>query len=275
MIIRAVSSLLLFCCYCWPILGQTGDSLVLVDTMRTSATALYADPIGSFYLIENKRSIAKYSPLGVALFRYSNNRHGDIGWMDTTDPFHIQVYYPDFKKLILLDNDLSELESYDLFALGLYDHPGIGLSYDNNFWLFDSNTGQIKKIDKRGDLLLESDNIFYELDAAPQPSRVVETKKYVLVQDRNQGIFVFDQFAKYIKQLKIPVPELFQIRNDRLLFLADGALQIVGLNDGRRAQLPLPAADQISHVQYTGDYLYTLIPGQVNIYQFQKKKSSE
>lgn len=267
--IRGIGSLLVM--ILWLSFAQAQDSLSLVHSFAAQAQELYADPLGSFYLVDNKRSIIKYSNDGQLLFRYSNNRLGDIGWIDTTDPFHIQLYFPEFRRLVLLDNDLGELESYDLFALGLYDHPGIGLSYDNNFWLFDNNTGQIKKINKRGEVLLESDNLFYELTETPSPRRVVETKKYVLLMDEKQGTFIFDQFGKYLKKFKQNIPAIFQIRNDRLIYYAKGSLVFVGLSNGRLMEIPVPTSATTSHVQYTGDHLFTLDDNQVNIYKFKMK----
>jgi len=270
MLIRKIGSAVLFCFLAALCSATALDSLILVDSFSTKADRLYADPLGSFYLVEKNRSIEKFSASGKFLFRYSNNRLGDIGWMDTNDPFRLQLYFPEFRKLVLLDNDLSSLESYDLMALGLYDHPGVGLSYDNNFWLFDNNTGQIKKINKRGELLLESDNIFYNVKQSPSPSRVVETKKYVLLMDEHQGIFVFDQFGKYLKNLEGNIPEHFQIWKNRVVYFSNGALHFLGLDNGQKAEVELPGAEQIVHAQFSGDQLFTLQAGKVFIYQIPK-----
>jgi len=272
MIIRGIGSLL-FLLFCLNLSFAQGlDDFILKNSFAAEAQELYADPLGSFYLVNKKRSITKYSADGKLLFRYSNNRLGDIGWMDVSDPFHLQLYFPDFRTLVLLDNDLGELESYDLQELGLYDSPAAGLSYDNNFWLFDNNTGQVKKINQHGEILLESDNLFYELKETPKPFRLLETKRYVLLMDKLQGTFVFDQFGKYLRKLKQQIPSHFQIRNDRIIYFDQGKLIFIGLKDGRVIEIRVPASATTSHVQYTGDRLFSLDNNQVNIYQLNMKK---
>ena len=216
--------------------AQFGDTLwisqsqmIPLDSFPTDAQSLSTDPLQNYFLAGPRPEVTKYNRYGKFLFRYSNNRLGPLTWMDAPNPFNIQLFFKEFQQLILLDNTLSELNTYDLIELGYYDASAVTISFDNNLWIFDAISGELRKIDDHGNILFASDNLFYQLDTDPEPLRLVESKKYILLLDKQQGFFLFDIFGKYLRQLDIPPTPRFQLRKDLLLFEENGRLNIYNL----------------------------------------------
>ncbi|NNE28579.1 MAG: hypothetical protein HKN16_03015, partial [Saprospiraceae bacterium] len=122
----------------------------------------------------------------------------------------------------------------------------------------------------RGETLLESDNLFYQLDRSPKPTRVVETKSFVLLQDLDQGTFVFDQFGKFIRPLSIGIPNDFQIWNDMIVFYEDSSLVFHSLKNSNTRKLTIPNASNVEAIQFWGNQVYLQKDGKIHVYEIRK-----
>jgi len=258
------------------IAAQFGDTLwlspqkiILLDSMTTSATLLTTDPLQNYFLAGPRPEITKYDRSGKFLFRYSNNRYGPLTWINAPDPFNIQLFFREFQRLILLDNTLSELSSYDLQGLGYYESSAVTVSFDRNLWIFDAISGELRKLDDQGNILFASDNLFYQLDTDPEPLRLVESKKYILLLDKNQGFFLFDIFGKYLGKLDIPATTKFQLRKELLFYEENGKLHIYNL-DTRSISVILFSDNLESNskdIRLEADILYHLDEEQLRVYK--------
>lgn len=155
-------------------------------------------------------------------YLYENDRLGNISSIDVINPQKILVFYDDFDFVIILDNALSERSEIDLKTFELTDVNAIALSNDNNLWLYDPISFQLKKIDNRGFSLAQSlPLISYNLGVI-DPIKIIEDKNSVYLLD-DSGILIFDNLGQYIKLIPFDNITDFQVANNGFIYL-DGKI---------------------------------------------------
>ena len=192
----------------------------LLAVLPEPAATFTTDPLNHIYLVTPDNTLLKYDDRGRELFRYSDNTLGPLAHLDATNPFQVLLFYPEMQQIRLLDRTLAPIGSIDLGALGFWQVPAVAHSSDNQLWLYDPRTFQLKKIDSRGRVLLHSPDLQLLLGSAPQPTFLLEARQSVFLCDPLQGIHLFDLFGQYLKSLPIQGLNDFQVFDDLLLYLA-------------------------------------------------------
>lgn len=215
----------------------------LIKKIDIQAKWMATDKLQQLYLITTENEVIKYSPEGTELFRFSNNTLGDLTHIDITNPFSVLLYYPDFLTIYTLDRTLNKTGEFSLFDLNLTNVETVGMSNDNNVWLYDFVFYRIKKINRKGEVLRESIiNLSNEFESPLQPNFILERENWLYVNDPNLGILVFDIYAQYQKTIDIKNLTHFQIIDNQLIYkekeqlksfhLKSLATQIIDLPEG-------------------------------------------
>lgn len=185
--------------------------------IRVDAQFITTDKLQQLYVVDQENDLVKYDAEGKELFRYSNNTLGELGHVDATDPFNVLIYYPDFLNVYTLDRTLNLTGEFNLQSLGLLGTQAIGMSNDNQMWLYDENVFKLRKIDRNGEVLLESNDLGLSLGESVSPNFVVERENWVYLNVPSKGVLVFDNFARYNKMINIKT-EHFQIWEGHLVY---------------------------------------------------------
>ncbi|MEO1627950.1 MAG: hypothetical protein AAFV25_22565 [Bacteroidota bacterium] len=176
------------------------------------------DKLQQCYAISPTNELIKYNREGKELFRYNNNWLGELAIVDATNPFNLFLYYPEYMTVITLDRTLNETSTYNFFDLDLTDVQAAGMSNDNNIWLYDNIRFTLKKIDRQGNVLLESNNLNLAIGHSIDPNFLVERNNQVYLNDPELGILVFDNFANYLHTLPLKSLRHFQVGEYLLSF---------------------------------------------------------
>lgn len=274
-----MNSYLKYCCLlcgCFCLLatnsfGQASadsNAVRLVQELSITSSFFATDKLGQIYIVEDDQ-LVKYSSSGDSLFQFNNHRNGELALVDPTDPFNVVLYYPEFLKVVTLDRTLSPTSEFDLYDLNIVDVPAIGMSNDNNMWIYDNSSFTLKKINRNGKLVVESENLSFQLDSWLQPTFILERGNFVFVNDPEQGIFIFDLFGKYIKTLEIMGLTDFQVENDNVIYQQESALHAFDLNTLNEIVIPLPTdISEDDQVQVQKDLIYVRKEGKVLVYKF-------
>ena len=239
--IAAQVVLLLFLSFSLAAQSKDTTTYHILKTFPLQATFVTSDALQQWYIATAEGLLLKYNKQGQLLFEYSNDRLGTIGMIDATNPFNILVYYPDLATVILLDRTLSEIKEINLFSLAIFEPQAIALANDNNIWVYDPITAQLKKIDRTGTVLFQSKNLTQTIGTSIQPTFLIERNNQLFLSDPQQGIFIFDAFGQLQQQLPILGVEQFQISNGQLLYIQANTLNTIALNSLETTTIPLPA----------------------------------
>ena len=253
------------------VMGQSEQKpldYALLHTLDISSAVFTTDQLRNVYTVTKTNEVIKYTPAGQVQFRYNNNTLGALNFIDATDPFNLLLFYPDFRRVILLDRTLSETGAFDLFNLDVIDVPAVGISSDNNLWMYDDIKFILKKIDRNGKVVQASNNLSLVLGKTLMPNFILERNNGLYVNDPEAGILVFDLFGNYTKTIDIKGLTQFQIVDQQLIYWQDGKLNVFNLKSlqTRSLDLALPPGEE-QMVRIEKDRLYVRTGPSLNIYQ--------
>lgn len=261
---------------CWSILanGQTIDStqLDLQHRIPISTSLFTTDRLTNVYTVTESNEIIKYNPQGQEQFRFNNNTLGELAYIDATDPFNLLLFYPDYRTVFLLDRTLNKNGEFNLFDLDVIDVPAVGISNDNNLWIYDDVKFNIKKINRNGDVLIESNNLNLVLGKSIAPNFIIERNNTLFVNAPETGILLFDLFGNYIKTIDIKNLRQFQVLGDQLIYQQDGQLLVFNLKSliGRSLDLGLDHSEN-PLIRIEKDRLYVRTGLSLNVYTIKKQ----
>ncbi len=222
------------------VVGQEEQSFEKIATIKGTFSYFTIDDLNQIYTITNDNDIVKYDIDGNELFRYSNNRMGNLSSLDVSNPLNILLYYPDQQTAITLDRTLSETGEFDLFGPETLEVTAICLSIENKLWTFDASNYRLKLIDSSGLAYEESDDLSLYFDAPPEITQMEAHKGCIYANVPESGIVIFDNYGQFDKELPVPGLSHFQFYNDKLFFQKDGELLALDLNTLKEVTLKIP-----------------------------------
>lgn len=211
-------------------------------TLKGDYRFFTTDPLQHLYLVTSSEELIKYDASGKELFRYSNFTLGRLGHIDATNPFSVLLYYPDFQAVVLLDRTLSQVGEINLLELDLPNTNAIGLDSDNFIWVYDPVRFQLRRLNIRGEVNLQSENLALSLPQPPEVGFLVARENQIFLSDSTKGLFILDNFGRLdriLPLLGLSLPS-FQIRNQRIIFFQNHKLKQVLLQNLAEEEALLP-----------------------------------
>lgn len=99
------------------------------------------DNLGYYYYIKNN---VFYKQKETEIWQYQNVGLGEITKVDLINPLKIVVFYENFNKVILLDNQLNEVNVVDFSVLtDVIIAHNVGMCGQNSLWVFNSMNQQV------------------------------------------------------------------------------------------------------------------------------------
>jgi len=248
--------------------GARADSLLtLVRQTPLAATDFSVDNLGNLYVITPDNQLRKFNAKGDSIGVYNEvKRYGTLGEIDVTNPLKLLLFYPDFMTILALDNFLNRLYKVDLRQAGILQTSTVAQSYDNNFWVFDEQNAQLKKMNDQGQAIMTSNDFRQLFGEAVLPTEIIDQDGLVYLNDPAQGIYIFDYYGgfkvklsfKGVSGLKVFGKNIYGIRGNEVFSYKPGTLQ--------EQHLTLPfSAKEASRIQIVYNGMYVL-KGQVLSY---------
>lgn len=198
------------------------------------------DNLQNTYLFDENQEVIKYNSEGKETYRYSNTRLDEPTYIDATDPFNLLVFYKNYQTVVLLDRTMNPTATFNFINFDLFNINAVGISSNNSIWVYDELNFRLKKIDRNGKVVQESEDLGLLLDMEIQPNLLIEREQMVFVNDPNIGLLVFDFFGQYMKILDIKNLTDFQIIENRLVFQENENLKSFHLKSLLEQPLNLP-----------------------------------
>lgn len=175
------------------------------------------DPQGNVYAIYPSE-IKKFNTQGEELFNYSNNVLGEIAHVDASNPMKILVYYPDYAKIVVLDNTLSEWsEQMTINDLNIEETTLVCSSYNNGIWFYNPLKFQLSRIE--GEVVTNnSAQLNSILSEDLNPSYLSEYNGKLYLADKNIGVLVFDIYGAYLKTIPLQDFTSMQIKDKYVIY---------------------------------------------------------
>jgi hypothetical protein len=182
-----------------------------------SSKYVTTDKLNQIYLVTQNDELIKYNAEGKELFKFFDRTLGEITYIDANNPFQIAVFFKDFQTVIWLDRTLNPISKINLSNFDFFQINALAVASDNNLWIYDNTTFQLKKVNNQGQILLET-NELNALVNSLNPNFLIEKNNRIYLNNPETGILVFDNFGQFLQTIPLTNLSTFQIINDELFY---------------------------------------------------------
>ena len=195
------------------------DSQTIVIEQNAKITAV--DPQGNIYAV-NDATLYKFAPDGTLLHSYNNNLLGNISSIDVDNPLKIMLFYQDAGNILFLNDKFSPIgDRVDLFSRGLTTITLATYSTKNELILYDESNTDLIFLDF---YFREKERIHYNFTDFHPILLTNVNEKMTVMQDPQQGVFFFDNFGTFEKNIAVLSAYPIQILNNQIIYINDNQL---------------------------------------------------
>ena len=182
-----------------------------------SSKYVTTDKLNQIYLVTQNDELIKYNAEGKELFKFFDRTLGEITYIDANNPFQIAVFFKDFQTVIWLDRTLNPISKINLSNFDFFQINALAVASDNNLWIYDNTTFQLKKVNNQGQILLTTNELNALTDNL-NPNFLIEKNNRIYLNNPETGILVFDNFGQFLQTIPLTNLSTFQIINDELFY---------------------------------------------------------
>ncbi len=166
----------------------------------------FLDPMGKAYFLLEDARLVTGNQLGGNTYSFYDSSLGGPDYVDVANPFQILLYYRDYGMVLILDRTLSELDRIDLFANPAIRQPGaLARSYDNGIWVFDNWSYRLLRLDERGEVDRQTNNLRLELNGPGAPDALYVDRNAVMLYFREENrMAVFTNYGEFQRWVTVP-----------------------------------------------------------------------
>lgn len=203
----------------------TDSSFSLVKTYKGDVTGAAVDNLDNLYIISSTGQVKKFGAKGDSVGVFNGIRaYGKLYTIDVSNPLKPLLFYKDFSNVVVLDRFLASRASLNLRQFNILQPSAIGLSYDNNIWVFDQYDNKLKKIDEAGNILLQTDDFRSLFNQSFAPQKIINENGFVYLADSASGIFVFDNYGTYKRKILLKDWQTIDVWNGMVVRLGKDAI---------------------------------------------------
>jgi hypothetical protein len=229
--------------------------------------SLTTDRLGNAYmLVENQ--LLQFGTDGKPKANFSGKNLGEIGAVDVTNPMKILLFYPDFAKIIQLDNKLAFQSEIELRQIQINQPLAVCNSEEDGYWVFDRQDDMLKKVDMSLQIIHQSGNMTQVIGYQIQPNMMLQTNGFIYVNNPETGILVFDRYGEYYKTFPYKNLLSFQVIGREILFTSGNKLLRVDTKTGDEKEVLLPVKNSIINARIEQHELYLLTNDSLRFYSF-------
>ena len=219
--------------------AQTTPEYTLIAEIKEKTDYIVMDNMEHVYTYD-ATNIKKYDKIGSFMFSYSALSIGRISSVDVYNPFKIMVFSKDFERLVFLDNKLAIQQSASILSDLNILSACVCVSYDNGFWVYDESKKQLFRYDAQYNLRNTSQMITNFVEKDIDPLFIKETNSgFLLLNDKENGILVFDRFGTYLKSIPI-FTDYFYVYNNQIVYIENELLHSIDIQTLQQGKMPLP-----------------------------------
>lgn len=245
--------------------ARAQSRLSLVSATPMSGSDFRVDNLGNIYAVGPDGQIRKYTAAGDSVAAYNETRrYGSLSALDVTNPLRILLFYQDFMTVVALDRFLGRLYVSDLRQAQILQASTVAAAYDNNFWVFDEQNAQLKRIGDQGQAVMTSDDFRQLFGESITPEEIVDQGGLVYLNDTARGIYVFDYYGGFKVKLSFKGLTGLRVFGKNIYGIVGGQLFSYQPGTLREDRLALPPAEKYQ-IMFGG--LYALHKGVLYYYK--------
>ncbi len=257
---KLISIIVIFLVFCLGLQAQWDQ----IKEVEIGTGVFHVDFSGNIYLVDNS-SIKKLDSEGKTANTYTNSMFGAIHSVDVSNPFRILLFYADFNYVIFLDNTLSMLrDPIALDNVNLLRPEVLCSSQKGGFWVYDGIDYRIKYFNNQLEKQNESNSIVLK-HKNDKPVLLAEFSDYICLVFEKSGVFVFDKFAGFVINIKVPGIKAIYATDNSFFYITDLLYKLSPIQAPVAITTQIPEQDY-RYISYTGQRLYIVFNKILKIY---------
>jgi hypothetical protein len=206
-------------------LGQTtpgiqvsDSSFILTGIYEGDIADAAIDNLDNLYIVSSTGQIKKFNASGDSIGVYNQvKKYGRLFSIDVSNPLKILLFYKDFSTVVVLDRFLANINTIPLRKYSILQPGAIGMSYDDNIWVYDEYDNKLKKLDNQGNKLLETTDFRTVFNQIISPQKIINDNGFVYLADTLAGVFVFDNYGSFKRKIPMINWQSFAVNRNNLI----------------------------------------------------------
>jgi hypothetical protein len=179
-----------------------------------------ADVLGNFYVSKGSE-LLKFQIDGKVTAEYQDKLLGDIDQIDCYKGLKILVFHNTSNTVVLLNSQLAPIgQSIDLSDGNFYDVAAVCLGADDQLWIADEQSGQLKLVDPTLHVI-QTGVVFRQYTSAEKIEQFAKRGNLLLMVTSDAELLVFDDFGSFVSKHSFKKLDFSWIGIDRLLYLTN------------------------------------------------------
>lgn len=246
-----------------------GPNWVQEKTMLGTFTSVEVDEHGGIYLVNKSKQLIKVDSNLDTLYVF-NEKSVEVEFVAPQNALKILIFNKSLNTVQFLDKTLSpSVDELNLDNINIPLAEAIGISKDNNFWLFDQYDQSLKKFDVKMNMVSTSGNLINITGLNWSPHQLKEIENNVFVCDSTNGIMQFDFFGSYVQKIDVKVKTNFYYNQSQLWFLRNDSLILHDVLLQEETKFTLPEKNVVDFAFYKSQF-YLLTQEKLYIYALSK-----
>lgn len=224
--------------------AQVADSgFTLVKTYKGDVAGAALDNLDNLYIVSSTGQVKKYGPRGDSIGVFNGVRaYGKLSAIDVSNPLKPLLFYKDYSNVVVLDRFLANRASLNLRSYNIFQPSAVGLSYDNNIWVYDLFDYKLKKIDEAGNLLSQTDDFRQLFGQSFAPQQIINDNGFVYLADSTSGVFVFDNYGTFKRKIPVKGWHAINVYGNRIVRLNNAAVVVYNPTSLQETSFRYPAS---------------------------------
>jgi hypothetical protein len=241
--LRYIFTILSFCCFSAGFSQITDTGFSLVSIYKGDIANAAVDNLDNLYIISSTGQVKKIGPTGDSVGVFNGMRkYGKLNNIDVRNPLKPLLFYKDFSTVVVLDRFLASRVALNLRQFNILQPSAIGLSYDNNIWVFDVFDNKLKKFDEAGNILLQTDDFRTLFSQNFSPQQIINDNGFVYLADSATGIFVFDNYGTFKRKIVLGDWTAIDVWNGMVVRLNKKAIVIYNPTNFQERSFSFPSS---------------------------------
>jgi hypothetical protein len=246
------------------------DSFVLIRAYEGDIANAVMDNLDNLYIVSSKGQVKKISAAGDSVGVYNELKNfGKLYSIDVSNPLKLLLFYKDFSTVVVLDRFLANVNSINLRRVSPIVQAGaVGVSYDDNVWVFDEYDSKLKKIDYQGNLLLETPDLRTVFNLTVSPQKIINDNGLVYLADTTNVVFFFDTYGSFKKKIPLMRWQSIAVSNNNLVSTNNEIITVYNSSTLMQTSKKNPFFKPYFHSFASADRVISFSASNLEVYQY-------
>jgi hypothetical protein len=213
-----------------------GGNYYLSKLISYNNNGIVVDNMNNVYLF-NTGGYKKFDKAGILSYNFISSEIGEVISMDVSATGNVILLYREVGNVIIYDKNNIEIGRFTTASLDVNDATQVCWSADGGFWLYDGAENNLKKFDANGKVKFKGKEMSFVSAESLEPTSMLESGGKIFLSDPNHGIYVFDQFGSFVKEITTIKTVKFQILNDNVIYCTDHKVFSYNITSNKRANI--------------------------------------